>query len=707
MDAGAKTKVLAGLAVLVMLLALTTWLGVRAVEADVGIPHSLQVQSLTSSTISIGWSATASLCYRFEVEYKRSTYSSWTNGGFASSHSYSASNLSSATTYNFRVRGQTAHAEHDDDGDLFCIFLTTGYTDWSSTLTATTKSTVPNRVTLSSNAQTPNNITLSWGAPYSGGSAITGYEMQYRLVGDVAWTTWPDAIASDVRSLTVAGLLVGRAYQFQARAVNNLGNGPWSYTFTQSTKDPPEQVAGLILTSSDKTRLSILWQQPPSQETITGYQVEYRKNTGDSSAAWTQLTTTSSVVSLTVGDVTALSAGTAYEIRVRAVSSEGDGDWSETLFAETKADLFAAAAPDKFTLTQLDSSPPYVVVSLKWDELDEAEGYQVERKVDGVVSIYDTTDLYLENTYDNTADEHGELVYRVRAKRTVDGADNYSPWSAPVTLLFFGSGTIAVDRVLRAEIDGNRQLDPEVADMRTRTASAIDQLTEPSGLTVDTAGLMNLLSAMPGMLLFGTALFSGLALRTGCAGLRRGLRIIDHKPVHRGGLPGFSHHLAHPDGSRRRHRGRDRHGEGLRVAWKLRRVAITTMALVAFAALAWGFSPVLAYQGVPGPAERILAHPMGQPQESDPPGMTMDEFIDTTPGGPWMPQLLVSFLATGMMLWMFRLSVAGLLIAAIMMPVSAFGMAVIGYGNYWLPTIEGVLLGLAFLGWRFLTRRTI
>ena len=255
--------------------------------------------------------------------------------------------------------------------------------------------------------------------------------------------------------------------------------------------------------------MSILWTQPPSAESITQYDIDYRENTGVSDAAWSRLTTTAAVVSLTIGSTTALDAGTAYEVRARAVSSEGDGDWSETLFVETKPDLFAAAAPDDFALKQLPSSSPYIVVSLTWSELDEAESYEVQRDVDGVVSVYTTSNLFIENTYDNTADAHGQLYYKVRAKRTVDGADNFSPWSVSVSLLFYGSGQVGAPNVLRQEIDGNRPLDPAVQELRDSVTGAVDEITAPSGLDVDTGGLVNMLTMLPGLFIFGTALFAG------------------------------------------------------------------------------------------------------------------------------------------------------------------------------------------------------
>ena len=327
--------------VVILGLGIGSWLGVREVRADVETPSTPAVIAKTSSSISISWSATASACYRFQVEYKLSATSMWTGAGrgHTSHFSWGVGSLRSDTTYQFRVRGQTTRADTDDEGEMFCIFSEgIGYTDWSGIKTETTNTSAPYRIGLSSTEQTPNSVTVGWSAPYNGGSAITGYEVEYRIVGGATgWTAWSETIAADATSLTVTGLLVSREYHFRGRAVNDVGKGQWSSALSQSTKSPPEQVTGLILSSADETNLSVQWQRPSSLGAIVRYEVEYRETTDDDSATWTQRTTEASVLSITIGDDTALTLDTSYEIRVRAVSSEGSGLWSVLLFAATVA----------------------------------------------------------------------------------------------------------------------------------------------------------------------------------------------------------------------------------------------------------------------------------------------------------------------------------------------------------------------------------
>ena len=70
-------------------------------------------------------------------------------------------------------------------------------------------------------------------------------------------------------------------------------------------------------------RLRVDWTAPQSDVNISQYQVQYRKN---GITAWTQVIRLVTTVSL---DGSKLDAGTAYNVRVRAESDAGDGEWSD------------------------------------------------------------------------------------------------------------------------------------------------------------------------------------------------------------------------------------------------------------------------------------------------------------------------------------------------------------------------------------------
>ena len=449
--------------VVILCLGIGSWLGVREVRADVETPSTPTVTSKSSSSIWISWSAVASYCHRFEVQYRRSGHS-WGGGvHWTSIKTYQAVGLRSATTYQFRVRGQDGKDETDDDGDPWCSYSPSNViTDWSGTRTVTTNTSAPYLIGLSSPEQTPNSITVAWSAPYNGGSAITGYEVQYRLSGDTVWTAWSETIAADATSLTVTDLLVSRAYQFQGRAVSDVGKGSWSSALNRSTKSPPEQVTGLVLSSSDETNLSISWQRPSSLEAIVRYEIEYRENTSDNSATWTRRTTEASVLSITIGDDTALTLDTSYEIRVRAVSSQGSGLWSVLLFAATAA---GPEEPASFG-TQMVSNQGYVqgesITDLVFPEATSGSGTKTYRLTPALPGLnFDTATRTISGT-PTQANTHN-MTYTVSNSVGSDSLSFIIAVAAADTAPSFGSSTLATQTFQKAVDIGKVQLPRRVA----------------------------------------------------------------------------------------------------------------------------------------------------------------------------------------------------------------------------------------------------
>ena len=68
-------------------------------------------------------------------------------------------------------------------------------------------------------------VTLTWEAPSSnGGADITGYEYRHHFgVSSQSWPEWTSA--GTALTVTVTGLLNGRDYTFEVRAVNSVGGG--------------------------------------------------------------------------------------------------------------------------------------------------------------------------------------------------------------------------------------------------------------------------------------------------------------------------------------------------------------------------------------------------------------------------------------------------------------------------------------------------
>ena len=87
----------------------------------------------------------------------------------------------------------------------------------------------------------------------------------------------------------------------------------------------PSQIGPPVLTkaaSSGRPALGVTWTAPSSERTITKYQVQYRRS---GRTSWSTKDVTSPSTTLEN-----LSAGTSYQVQVRAVSDVGAGPYSQT-----------------------------------------------------------------------------------------------------------------------------------------------------------------------------------------------------------------------------------------------------------------------------------------------------------------------------------------------------------------------------------------
>ena len=91
-------------------------------------------------------------------------------------------------------------------------------------------------------------LDVSWVPPAANGSPITGYDIQYRYctAADLscntnpAWSGWqPLHGVGNITSTTITGLTNDVRHQIQVRAVNAVGDGPWSPSRQGTPSAPP------------------------------------------------------------------------------------------------------------------------------------------------------------------------------------------------------------------------------------------------------------------------------------------------------------------------------------------------------------------------------------------------------------------------------------------------------------------------------------
>lgn len=168
--------------------------------------------------------------------------------------------------------------------------------------------------------------TVTWIAPQDGGSAITTYQVQYRLDGG----SFSQSQQVNVNGIVavVTGLSNGSLYQFRVRAVTLAGNGSWSSTASATPQAETPSPPNLSVSPADGA-INANWNDPDDGgAAVTGFRLEWDSNSNFTSPASANLGST-----LNAHSVTGLSNGFTYYLRIRAVNSRGNGDWSATVTA--------------------------------------------------------------------------------------------------------------------------------------------------------------------------------------------------------------------------------------------------------------------------------------------------------------------------------------------------------------------------------------
>ena len=217
-------------------------------------------------------------------------------------------------------------------------------------------------------------LTVGWKAPTdTGETAITSYDLRY-IRDDVTdrsegnWSVETSVGTPSNRSHTITGLEGGTKYEFQLRAHNGSGHGPWSQAEAdEPTTTTPSAPAITSLTRGDRT-LAVVWTAPVDTGggVITAYDVRYIETSEDETvdSNWTVRDNAWRSGNLR-NVISNLTNATEYDVQVRAVNSAGDGAWSDT---QTGTPL-----------------PDDIPITLQWEEtsieVDEDAGSVVLRAV--------------------------------------------------------------------------------------------------------------------------------------------------------------------------------------------------------------------------------------------------------------------------------------------------------------------------------------
>ena len=317
------------------------WSPSATLKAGVPVASAAPTLTVRHQSLAVSWTAPAnngSAITDYDVQYSSdsgSTWTEWNAGNTSTDTNTTITGLTNATTYQVQVRAANTHG----DGP------------WSPPASATPANTAPGKPAAPS-ASLNTNVSVTWTAPtYTGGAAITDYDLRWSSDNGTTWTEETDAESTLLsRNVSVADLAGGASYVFSVRAQNSVGNGPWSDASSPSVALParPPDAPGQPTVTSGNGSLTVTWTAPADNgAAITDYDVEYRTWSQAKSGPWVHWKPSETSVSTTT-TITGTDNGTHYRTRVKARNSAGDSDWSALSDAKSSG---APAVPDAPILT--------------------------------------------------------------------------------------------------------------------------------------------------------------------------------------------------------------------------------------------------------------------------------------------------------------------------------------------------------------------
>ena len=252
----------------------------------------------------------------------------------------------------------------------------------NSTITVLT-TTVPGAPTgLTATASGTTQINLSWSAPAStGGSAITGYNIEVSPNGTSGWTNQVANTSNTATTYAHTGLGGGTTRHYRVSAINTNGAGVPSNVDSATTGTTvPGAPTGLTATASGTTQIDLSWSAPASTggSAITGYKIEVSPN---GTSGWTDQVANTSNTATTYAH-TGLGGGTTRHYRVSAINTNGAGVPSNVDSATTGTTV--PGAPTGLTATASGTTQ----INLSWSAPGSTggsaiTGYKIEVSPNG------------------------------------------------------------------------------------------------------------------------------------------------------------------------------------------------------------------------------------------------------------------------------------------------------------------------------------
>ena len=366
---------------------------------------------------------------RYKVQWKESA-DSWDTPADVSEATvtgttYTITGLTNGVRYRFRVLAT------NDVGDG----------SWSAVVPRTPR-TIPSAPAIDSVTPGGRMLTVAWTASADdGGASVTGYDMRYirsdaSNKADANWTVWDGVWSSGALRYNLIGLTNGVGYDVQARAVNSVGEGPWSGTHTGTPRAAPDAPTLDSVTPGDRM-FTVAWSAPSDDggAGVTGYDLRHSRSDAPNKADanWTVNDSVWSSGALRY-NLIGLTNGVGYDVQVRAVNSVGPGAWSGSGSGKPQT---TPGAPSVNSLTPGDEMLTVAWSAPAEDGGSNVTGYDLRHirsdapnKADANWTVNDSVWSSGELRYGLAGLTNG-VEYDVRM-RAVNAAGN-GPWSSTVS----------------------------------------------------------------------------------------------------------------------------------------------------------------------------------------------------------------------------------------------------------------------------------
>lgn len=308
---------------------------------DCGTPGSLSTSNLTTSSVTLNWTAVSG-ALEYNLSYKTASSSTWIQiTGPVTANSYDLQGLSEGAVYDWKVSATCADGTGNEAVSQF-----------------TTPITCNAPTGLSSSAININSATLSWTAV----SGAAGYDVEYKTAAATTWTV--RATNLNALSVSLTGLSSYTAYDWRVRSNCGALSGTSSYSSaTFNTLFDCGTPGSLSTTNVTASSATLNWSAVAG---ASQYNVSYKLSSASSWIAIAGPVTTNSYL------LQGLAAGSTYNWKVSATCVDGPGNEALSQFSTP----VICNAPVTLTTTAIATTS----ATLNWTAVSGATGYDVEYK---------------------------------------------------------------------------------------------------------------------------------------------------------------------------------------------------------------------------------------------------------------------------------------------------------------------------------------